>query len=60
MRLGATHKDFNQTIGIHPTYAEEMVSMTAIKGVDDADKEGCWGWSSQLLFLIRKVVGAIN
>jgi hypothetical protein len=50
MRLGATKKDFNSTIGIHPTYAEvlcflfipkEMVSMSAIKGETDADKEGC-------------------
>ena len=27
MRLGATKKDFDQTIGIHPTSAEEFVTM---------------------------------
>lgn len=43
--MGATKKHFSQTVGIHPTSAEEFVNLGFVKGVDDSSKAGgCWGW----------------
>jgi len=41
IKMGATKADFNNTIGIHPSYGEELVQLTSIKGVDNAKKGGC-------------------
>lgn len=32
MRLGATKEDFDNTVGIHPTSAEEFTTMNALVG----------------------------
>lgn len=39
--MGATKTDFDNTIGIHPSYGEELVQLTAIKGVNSGKKGGC-------------------
>lgn len=42
MRMKATKEDFDNTIGIHPTVAEEMTTMTITKSSGaDAQKSGC-------------------
>ncbi|CAD8202060.1 unnamed protein product [Paramecium pentaurelia] len=41
MKLGATKEQFDSTIGIHPTCSEEILTLTAIKGIDNPQKEGC-------------------
>lgn len=35
LKLGATKKDFDQTIGIHPTCAEEFTILTAKVGTPE-------------------------
>lgn len=45
IRKGATKSDFDHTVGIHPTMAEEFTTMKAIAGSADEEKTGCWGWS---------------
>lgn len=42
MRLGATYQTFTETVGIHPTVAEEFTTLTVSKSSgDSADKGGC-------------------
>ncbi|CAD8047848.1 unnamed protein product [Paramecium primaurelia] len=41
MKMGVTKEQFDSTIGIHPTCSEDLVQVTAVKGIDDAQKEGC-------------------
>jgi thioredoxin reductase (NADPH) len=42
MRLGATHETFLQTVGIHPTMAEEFTLLTTSKASgESAEKTGC-------------------
>lgn len=40
-RLGATKNDFDETVGIHPTYAEEFTTMKNVKGEGEAKESGC-------------------
>lgn len=45
MKMGATKKDFDDTVGIHPTCSEEILTLKSTKAEDpDAAKAGCWGW----------------
>lgn len=40
--MGATKKDFERTVGIHPTCAEEVVDLKQTKAESpDAMKTGC-------------------
>ena len=40
--MGATKQDFDRTVGIHPTCAEEVVDLKVTKAQDaNAKKEGC-------------------
>ena len=42
MRLGMTHADLTQTVGIHPTVAEELTGLTISKSSgESAAKTGC-------------------
>jgi len=41
--MGATKHDFFRTIGIHPTSAEELLSMELSTDQDAATQEGCKG-----------------
>jgi thioredoxin reductase (NADPH) len=41
IKCGLTKDQLDNTVGIHPTIAEEFTTLTAVKGVDDAKKEGC-------------------
>lgn len=42
MKLGATFKDFKDTVGIHPTVAEDFTTMSVTKSSgDDASASGC-------------------
>ena len=41
MRIGATKDDFDHTVGIHPTIAEEFTLLKAIAGSKDEAKTGC-------------------
>jgi hypothetical protein len=42
MKLGAKKDDFDNTIGIHPTVAEEMtINRVTKSGGDSFDKGGC-------------------
>jgi len=42
MRLGATYETFTQTVGIHPTVAEEFTTLSISKSSgEDAGKAGC-------------------
>ena len=43
MRKGATKRDFDLTVGIHPTNAEEFTLLKAIAGSDDEVRQGCCG-----------------
>jgi len=58
-KLKATKEHFDETVGIHPTYAEEFTTMKNVKGEGDAKESGCWGWFSQLL-CVRQLVVTIN
>jgi hypothetical protein len=31
----------DETVGIHPTTAEELVQLQTVKGIDALEKEGC-------------------
>ena len=41
MKMGATKEDFDDTVGIHPTAAEEFTTMTALAGSPEEQKTGC-------------------
>jgi pyruvate/2-oxoglutarate dehydrogenase complex dihydrolipoamide dehydrogenase (E3) component len=41
MTCGLTKEQLDNTVGIHPTIAEEVTDCTAIMGEDDGKKEGC-------------------
>ena len=42
LRLGATYESFSNTVGIHPTLAEEFTGLTVTKSSgESADKAGC-------------------
>ena len=41
MNIGLTKEDLDNTVGIHPTIAEEYTTVKAIKGIDDGKKTGC-------------------
>lgn len=42
LRLGATYESFTQTVGIHPTVAEEFTTLAVTKASgESADKGGC-------------------
>jgi len=41
IKMGATKEDFDNTVGIHPTIAEEVLGLTTTKAEGDADKTGC-------------------
>ncbi|KAL9656245.1 hypothetical protein ABK040_007860 [Willaertia magna] len=42
LKMGATKKDFERTVGIHPTIAEEMCQITVTKrSGKDPNKRGC-------------------
>lgn len=44
VRLHLKYSDLKETVGIHPTTAEEIVTLTTTKRLSpDAQKEGCWG-----------------
>jgi thioredoxin reductase (NADPH) len=42
MKMGATKKDFDETVGIHPTVSEEftILEITKRSGIDPT-KKGC-------------------
>jgi thioredoxin reductase (NADPH) len=42
LKAGCTRADFERTVGIHPTCAEELVSLTVTKrSGGDPHKRGC-------------------
>lgn len=41
MKMGATKKDFDNTVGIHPTSAEEFTTIKQIKGEGEVKESGC-------------------
>jgi thioredoxin reductase (NADPH) len=41
MKCGLTKEQLDNTVGIHPTIAEEYVLLGAILGESDGKKEGC-------------------
>ena len=42
MRKGATYADFQDTVGIHPTVAEDFTTLTVTKSSgEDAGAAGC-------------------
>lgn len=41
IKMGATKEDFDSTVGIHPTCAEEFTTMKAIAGSPEEQKTGC-------------------
>ena len=41
MNCGLTKEKLDQTVGIHPTIAEEMTTMDVVKGEGDGKKTGC-------------------
>jgi len=41
MNIGLKKADLDNTVGIHPTVAEEFTTVSGIKGVDDGKKSGC-------------------
>jgi len=50
MKMGATKIDFDNTIGIHPTCSEEIVTLKVTKEEDiNASKAGCWGWDQRVI-----------
>lgn len=43
--MGACKKDFDNTVGIHPTCSEEVLILKTTKEDDPfASKTGCWDW----------------
>ncbi|KAL4506638.1 hypothetical protein ABPG72_000209 [Tetrahymena utriculariae] len=43
MQLGATKADFDKTVAIHPSSAEELVLLKQIKGISETDEWLCCG-----------------
>jgi len=44
IKMGATKKDFENTVGIHPTVSEEIITIRITKrSGEDPKKTGCWG-----------------
>ena len=41
IKMGATKEDFDNTVGIHPTYAEELVGLFQVKGEGELKSSGC-------------------
>jgi len=41
INAGANYEDFVTTVGIHPTYAEEIVRLTQVKGEGELTQAGC-------------------
>ena len=41
INCGLTKEQLDDTVGIHPTIAEEVTNLTAILGEDDGLKEDC-------------------
>ena len=41
MNCGLTKEKLDQTVGIHPTIAEEMTTIDVVKGEGDGKKSGC-------------------
>ena len=41
IKCGLTKEILDNTVGIHPTIAEEFTTLTAIVGISDGKKEGC-------------------
>ena len=42
IKMGATKQDFDNTVGIHPTTAEEFTTLTTTKrSGESAEKTGC-------------------
>ena len=41
MRCGLTKEKLDETIGIHPTIAEEMTTLEVTKDMGDGKKTGC-------------------
>jgi hypothetical protein len=39
--MGATKEDLGRTVGIHPTYAEEIIGLTQVKGEGELKTSGC-------------------
>lgn len=39
--MGAKKSDFAKTVGIHPTYAEEIIGLHQVKGEGEVEKSGC-------------------
>lgn len=48
--MGATKSDLSLTVGIHPTYAEEVIGLTQVKGEGELKTSGCWGWACSKRF----------
>jgi len=57
IKMRATKKDFESCVGIHPTYAEELITMWQIKS-DNIEEENCWGWSHQSMN--SSLIGALS
>lgn len=41
LKIGVTKEDFDLTVGIHPTCAEEFTLLTAVAGSAYEAKQGC-------------------
>jgi len=41
MNCGLTKEQLDNTVGIHPTIAEEYTTLTSLKGESDGKKGGC-------------------
>jgi len=39
--MGASKKDFENALAIHPTYAEELINVKSVKGKDELTTSGC-------------------
>jgi len=44
MKKGATKEDFDETIGIHPTTAENFTTLYTEKVGEQVEMGGCWNW----------------
>ena len=45
MKIGVTKKDLDESFGIHPTSAEELVGLDITKESGlPFEKETCWAW----------------
>lgn len=43
MQVGATKADFDKTVAIHPSSAEELVLLKQVKGISETDEWLCCG-----------------